>query len=173
MTNREMAATLFNIATILRDREDNPYRVRAYLNGARALMRRDSDDMVAPLRQAEKTLPHPKGILGDKLQRKLKDLAATGQMPFFDELCEDLPPYMGALMQVPGVGPRTAQHLHDALGIETPEQLVSAARQGRLQSLWGFGPKRQSQFAQLSLFDDSDFAKTNSDETVSEQRLAA
>lgn len=172
MTNREMAATLFNIATILRDRQDNPYRIRAYVNGARALMRRDSDDMVAALQTADKTLPHPKGVLGDKLQRKLKDLAGTGQMPFFDELCEDLPLYMAALMRVPGVGPRTAQHLHDALGIETPEQLLAAARQGRLRSVWGFGPKREAQFAQLSLFNDTDFAEPTFAEGP-KQRLAA
>ena len=165
MTNRKMAATLFNIATILRDREDNPYRIQAYLNGARALMRRDSDDMVSALQAAEKTLPHPRGVLGDKLQRKLQELARTGDMAFFDELCADLPPYMGALMRVPGVGPRTARHLHDTLGISTPEQLIEAARLGRLQPLWGFGPKREAQFAQLSLFDESDFAP--------QQRLAA
>ena len=158
MTNRKMAATLFNIATLLRDREDNPHRVRAYLNGARTLMRRDSDDMVSALRTAEKTLPHPKGVLGEKLQRKLQELVQTGDMAFLDELCADLPPHMGALMRVPGIGPRTAQRLHDSLDISTPEQLIEAARLGRLQSLWGFGPKRQAQFAQLSLFEDSDFA---------------
>jgi DNA polymerase (family 10) len=165
MTNREMAAVLFNIATLLRDREDNPYRVRAYLNGARSLMRRDSDDLVTPLQSAEKTLPHPKGILGEKIQRKLRDLAQSGEMPLFDELCADLPAYMGALMRVPGIGPRTAQHLYEALHIETPEQLREAARQGRLQTIWGFGPKRQAQFAQLSLFEEADFAP--------QQRLAA
>ena len=68
-------------------------------------------------------------------------------------------------MRVPGVGPRLAERLHDTLGISTPEQLVEAARLGRLQRVWGFGPKREGQFAQLSLFDDSDFAPP--------QRLAA
>lgn len=43
MNNRDMAATLFNIATLLRDRQDNPYRIRAYENGARALMGRQED----------------------------------------------------------------------------------------------------------------------------------
>jgi DNA polymerase (family 10) len=159
MTNRDMAATLFNIATLLRDRSDNPYRVRAYFNGARALMRRDSDDMAAALKTAEKTLPHPKGVLGEKIQRKLQELARTGDMALFNELCEGLPPHIGALMRVPGVGPRTAQRLHDTLGIETPAQLVEAARLGRLQTVWGIGPKREAQLAtQLSLFDDSDLA---------------
>lgn len=49
LTNKEMAQTLFKIATLLRDRDDNPYRVRAYENGARALMGR-RDDAVAVLR---------------------------------------------------------------------------------------------------------------------------
>ena len=159
MTNRDMASALFNIATLLRDQGDNPYRVRAYFNGARSLMRRDSEPMAAPLRASEKALPHPKGVLGERVQKRLKELAETGRMPLLAELCEGLPPHIGALMQVPGVGPRTAQRLHDTLGIETPEQLMAAARAGRLQRVWGVGPKRQAQFAQLSLFDDAEMRR--------------
>ena len=88
------------------------------------------------------------------MQRKLKELAQTGEMTYFAELCADLPPYMLALMSVPGIGPRTARRLHETLGIETPEQLFEAAQAGRLRQLWGFGPKREQQFAQLSLFDE-------------------
>lgn len=154
MTNRELASTLFNIATLLRDRGGNPYRVRAYLNGARSLMRRDSDAIAAPLRASEKPLPHPKGVLGEHLQKRLKELVETGQVELLVELCEGLPSHIGALIQVPGVGPRTAERLHDTLGISTPDQLLSAARTGRLRSVWGIGPKRQDQFAQLSLFDE-------------------
>ncbi len=68
MNNRDLAATLFNIATLLRDRQDNPYRIRAYERGARALMGR-RDDAVATLREVDKTLPHRKGVLGERLQR--------------------------------------------------------------------------------------------------------
>ena len=155
-TNKDLASALFNIATLLRDRGDNPYRVRAYLNSARSLMRRDSAGMAAPLRASAKPLPHSRGVLGAHVQARLKELAETGRMELLAELCEGLPPHIGALMRVPGVGPRTAQRLHDTLGIETPEQLLEAARAGRLQGVWGVGPKRQSQFAQLSLFDDAE-----------------
>ncbi len=160
MTNRELAAALFNVATLLRDRQDNPYRIQAYLDGARTLMRRTSEDMVMPLRETETMLPHPKGILGERVQRRLQEYVRTGQMSTLLELCEGLPPYIGALMSVPGIGPRRAQQLHDALGVETPEQLVAAARMGKLQSVWGFGEKRAEQIAQLSLFEDSDFASS-------------
>ena len=30
LTNQEMAQTLFKIATLLKDRQDNPYRIQAY-----------------------------------------------------------------------------------------------------------------------------------------------
>lgn len=156
MTNRDMAATLFNIAALLRDRGENPYRVRAYENGARSLMRRRSDDMVGPLQNAHKTLPHPKFVLGDKLQRKLRELAQTGDMAFYDQLLADLPAPVARLMRVPGIGPRTAARLYDTLGIETADDLRAAARSGRLTDVWGIGEKRREQFAQLSLFDETE-----------------
>ena len=156
LTNREMASMLFKIATLLRDREDNPYRIQAYLNGARYLMQGRMSDRVMPLKEAAKALPHPKGIFGDRLQSKLQELARTGEMSYFEDLCADLPPYMAALLHVPGVGPRTAQRLYDTLGIETAEQLQQAARAGQVQDVWGIGPKRQAQFAQLSLFDEEE-----------------
>ena len=37
VTSRDIAATLFNIAALLRGRQDSPYRIRAYERGARVL----------------------------------------------------------------------------------------------------------------------------------------
>ena len=152
LTNKEMAQTLFKIATLLRDRQDNPYRIRAYENGARALMGR-REDAVAVLRDDHRRLRRRKGVLGERLQRKLSELARTGRMDYFAELCADLPPYIGALMEAPGVGPRLAQRLHDALGVETAEALAEAVRSGRVQGVYGVGPKRSAQWGQLSLFE--------------------
>lgn len=150
-TNRELASVLFNIATLLRDRGENPYRVRAYLRGARSLMRRDSDPLTQSLKGSVRPLPHPRYVLGERLQRRLKELVTTGDLALLEELCEGLPEHIGALMRVPGVGPRLAQRVHDTLGISTPEQFYAAARDGRIQEVWGIGPGRQTQFAQLSL----------------------
>ena len=152
LTNKEMAQTLWKIATLLRDRDDNPYRVRAYENGARALMGR-RDDAVSVLRDGTGSLRRRKGVLGDRMQRKLSELARTGRMEYFQELCADLPPHVGALMAAPGVGPRLAQRLHDALGVETAEELAEAARSGRAAGVYGVGPKRLADWGQLSLFE--------------------
>ena len=111
-------------------------------------------DLAAALRQQDTLLPHRKGMLGERLQRKLQELARTGEMAYFQEMLADLPPYMAALMSVPGVGLRMAQRLHECLGIETPADLAAAARSGCLRSLYGFGPKRTEQFGLLSRFDE-------------------
>lgn len=153
MTNRELAATLFNIATLLREREDNFYRIRAYENAARALMGR-RDEVAQTLAQPGQTLRRRKGVLGDKVQAKLRQLTVEGRMPFFDDLCADLPPPIAALMQAPGMGPKTARQVYETLGVRTPEELRRAARDGRLASVWGFGAKRTAQVAQMSLFDE-------------------
>ena len=94
LTNRDMAQTLWKIATLLKDKQDNPYRVRAYERGARALMGR-RDDAVAVLREDGATLTRRKGVLGDRLQKKLAKLARSGRMEYFAELCADLPPILG------------------------------------------------------------------------------
>ena len=155
VTNRDMAATLFNIATLLRDRQDSPYRIRAYERGARALLAR-RDQIAEALRAADKALPHRKGILGERVQRRLKELAETGRMSTLDALCADLPPHIGALMEASGVGPRLAERLHDTLGVGTADELARAARSGRARQVWGVGPKREAQWAQPSLFGDGD-----------------
>ncbi len=152
LTNKEMAQTLWKIATLLRDKQDNPYRVRAYERGARALMGR-REDAVSVLRDGTQSLRRRKGVLGDRLQRKLAELARTGRMDYFSELCADLPPHIGALMAAPGVGPRLAQRLHDVLGVETAEELAEAARSGRAAGVHGVGPKRLADWEQLSLFE--------------------
>lgn len=151
VTNRDMAATLFNIATLLRDRQDSPYRIRAYERGARALLARRGQ-IADALRDADRTLPHRKGVLGERVQRRLRELAETGRMGTLDALCADLPPHVGALMEAPGVGPRLAERLHQTLGVETAADLARAARSGRAHQVWGVGARREAQWAQPSLF---------------------
>jgi len=46
------------------------------------------------------------------------------------------------LATVPGIGPTLAERIHDALGIETLEELEGAAHDGRLATIEGVGGKR-------------------------------
>ena len=144
VTTTEAATVLFNVATILEMADDNPYRIRAYRQAARLMMgqRAPVDDaLIEGTKGHELDLPG----LGPRLRRKLGELLATGQLRFYVDLCADLPVELQQLMQIPGVGPKTAVRLHRELGLATPVDVVVAARGGRIQTLYGFGERRERQ----------------------------
>lgn len=138
MTNREIAAVLFNISTILRTQHGNPYRIRAYRRAARNLLR--LREPIATRIAAGKPLGIPH--LGKSLTAKISELATGGQLPFYDQLCATLPPEQQVLLTVPGMGPTIAARIHRDLGTTDPISLRRAAATGRLQRVWGVGPKR-------------------------------
>jgi DNA polymerase (family 10) len=138
MTNREIAAVLFNISTILANQHGNPYRIRAYRRAARNLLR-----MRQPIveRIAEgKPLGLP--LLGKSLTAKISELATKDSMAFYEALLEELPEDERTLIKVPGLGPTIAARIHKDLGTTDRDSLQRAAATGTLQRVWGVGPKR-------------------------------
>src|SRR5918997_2637788 len=104
MDNREIAAVLFNISTILSEHQGNPFRIRAYRRAARSILR-------APYALKDRAAAgKPLGIpfLGKRLTAKITQMAAEGRCDFYDELCGDLPGSEQALLKVPGIGPKLA-----------------------------------------------------------------
>ncbi|MBA3414307.1 MAG: histidinol-phosphatase [Chloroflexia bacterium] len=142
LANKDAAALLFNVATILELADDNPYRIRAYRRAARLLLARPQTaavDLVDGRHGRELHLPG----LGQRLRRKLGELLSTGRMRFYVELCAELPEEISNLMQIPGVGPKTALRLHEELGLTSPAEVVVAADAGKLRALYGFGERRE------------------------------
>nr|CAA9284660.1 hypothetical protein AVDCRST_MAG63-3839 [uncultured Armatimonadetes bacterium] len=153
MTNKEMAAVLFNIGTMLRKQGNrNPFRTAAYERGARALMGLAAE--AGAILQTEETVPfRRRAHIGKKLQAKIREMAHTGQLDQYRQMVAELPPHIAGLMEVPGVGPKTAEHIYQTLGVGTAAELVRAARDGRLRLVRGFGPKRTAAVAALELPD--------------------
>jgi DNA polymerase (family 10) len=146
MTNRHIAATLFNIATILDLAQDNIYRVRAYRYAARCILslREEAADIVA--RGEELPLP---GV-GVRIRRKLAELIGSGSLNFYQELLEDQPQHVRQLMAIEGVGPKLAERLYGGLGISTPDEVIQAAVHGQLRTLYGVGRRREEQLAEAA-----------------------
>jgi DNA polymerase/3'-5' exonuclease PolX len=138
MTNREIAAVLFNISTILDTQNGNPYRIRAYRRAARNLLR--LREPVAARVAAGKPLGIPR--LGKSLTAKISTLATKDALPFYEELCSELPAEERALLKVPGLGPTIAARIHRDLGPTDADSLRRAVATGKLQRVWGIGPKR-------------------------------
>ena len=145
VSNQQIAEVLFNIATLLEMQQGNPYRIEAYRNAARGMLALPVQvtDMIASGARLEAP------GLGDRLRRKITELATTGHMTFYDDLCEEsLPEDVRDLMRVPHVGPRTAIRLSSQLDIHSVEELAQAAEHQRLRPYYGFGERSERRLAE-------------------------
>jgi hypothetical protein len=138
--NAEIAQRLLEVAQLLEEQGANAFRVRAYRHGAETL--RGLNRPVSQIFEDEglEGLQRLPGI-GDSLARSIRDLVLTGRLPMLDRLRGEADP-IALLASVPGIGQALATRLHDDLGIESLEQLETAAYDGRLTELMGVGPKK-------------------------------
>ncbi len=141
MTNAEIAARLEQVADLLEFQGANPFRIRAYRNGARAI-----NDLAEPVESllsgSGRELTDIQGI-GKDLAQKVADLVKTGSMAVLDELLEEIPESVLALLRVPGLGPKKAAALYRELGIHTLDQLRVACETGQVRALKGFAEKTE------------------------------
>jgi DNA polymerase (family 10) len=142
MTNAEIAAVFEQIADLLEFQGANPFRVRAYRNGARAIK-----DLPEPIEDVAglpgRQLTEIAGI-GKDLAEKVGTLLKTGSLPMLDELLAEIPESVLAILRVPGLGPKRAAALHSELGISNLDQLREACEAHRVQELKGFGAKTEA-----------------------------
>ena len=138
--NADVATRLEEVAHLLHQQEANPFRVQAWRGAADAI--RTLQQPVNVLFQLEglEGLDRIPGI-GPVTARAVRDLVLTGRLPMLGRLRGD-GGRSSVLASVPGVGRVLAERVHETLGIETLEELETAAHDGRLASVPGFGAKR-------------------------------
>ena len=71
-------------------------------------------------------------------------LVETGKLAYYDELKASIPPGLVAMLEIPGLGPKKIQALHQKLGIDSIEKLEAACKAGKVAELDGFGEKTQA-----------------------------
>lgn len=131
----EVADALEEIGLLLELLGENPFKTRAYGNAARVVRGLDAS---LPELIARKQLGELKGI-GPALADKITTLVTTGNLPYLDGLRKQLPAGMLDWLKIPGLGPKKARAIHVTLGIATLSELESAAKEGKLRDLPGFG----------------------------------
>jgi DNA polymerase (family X) len=134
-----IARALREMAELLAVSGQEPFKARAYLRGAEVLERLDADldDLVRTRRLT--TLP---GI-GTALAAMITELYETGQSRALDEQRELVPAFVRELSRVPRLGVDKIVKLHEALGVETLEDLEAACVAGRVRTLKGMGEKTE------------------------------
>jgi DNA polymerase (family 10) len=139
--NEDIAAVFDEVADLLEIEGDNPFRIRAYRNGARAL--RELGREVRTLTDQGADLTKLAGI-GKNLAAKIHEIIDTGHCSTLDKLRKQLPADLTHLLKLPGLGPKRVHALYHELDIHTHEQLERAARDGLIRQLPGFGEKTEA-----------------------------
>src|SRR3982751_524455 len=138
MDSRSAAHVLSEIADLLELRAENRFKTRAYRAAAKAVVALDTDDLAPLLSSGE--LAAVKGV-GAATLAVITDLIENGESRYLEQLRMNVPDGLLELMRVPGLSPEKVQQIHDTLGVASIDDLETAARDGRLVTVKGFGEK--------------------------------
>lgn len=142
MDNGKIAKAFEEMAELLEFRGENPFRIRAYQNGAKAI--RQLDDAVADiLADPDRDLAKVPGV-GKTLVEKTKVLVETGTLPQLEELRVAVPEVVIQMARIPGLGAKKAVKLQQVLNIESLGDLRKACQEDSIAKLKGFGQKSQA-----------------------------
>lgn len=141
MNNVEIAAVFDQVADLLEFQAANPFRVRAYRNGARVI-RELSESAAGILADPDRKLTDIAGI-GADLAGKVQTLVESGSLPMLEELLQQVPASVLAMLRVPGLGPKRAAAIYHELHVANLEELREACVAHRVRALKGFGEKTE------------------------------
>ncbi len=127
--------------------DENPFKVRSYVNGAAAL-----ELVEEPL--ALKSQAELEGItgVGKSIAARIIEIEETGSFAELDQLLSVTPPGVVEMLRIKGIGPKKVRTLWRELGTETVEELLDACEQDKVSKLKGFGAKTQENIRQALLF---------------------
>src|SRR6202171_5290878 len=130
---------LNRVADLLEIRGENFFKIRAYREAVRQLdnLTTEIEDLIK-----EGRLKNVPGI-GEAIEKKIVEYVTTGQLEFLTRLEAEIPPALLEITRVPGLGPRTAKDIYDALGILSLDALEQAAQTHRILEISGITAKTE------------------------------
>lgn len=139
ITNKEIAKLLRSISAAYSATGGDRFRIIAYDNAADSVEHATSE--LKDLWEENKLDSVPG--LGKGIQSHLDELFKTGKVKHFDEVMKNLPQGMFELLNIGGLGPKSAYKLAKELKLENIKELEDAAKKGKIRNLEGFGLKSE------------------------------
>ncbi|MDP6130357.1 MAG: DNA polymerase/3'-5' exonuclease PolX [Dehalococcoidia bacterium] len=138
ITNEKIAQLFEELGALHEMNGDSVFQIRAYQRAARTI-----GHLSFPLAQAVEDGADLKKIpgIGRAISDKILELLQTGRVSTYDRLVEELPDGVMTLMNIPGIGPKTAMLIAQELGVGTLEGVEQAAQDGRIAALPRMGQK--------------------------------
>ena len=140
MNNETIARRFHRLAALMEIRGDDPFRLRSYRNAAEAI-----EVWPTPLKE----LAEAEGIaglqtvhgVGKAIASKVVELLERGSFDAWDRLTAETPETVLELLDVQGIGPKTAALLHQRYQVSSRDDLKKFAAGGGLDQVEGIGPK--------------------------------
>jgi DNA polymerase (family 10) len=156
MDNHELADKFDAIADLLEIKGEEIYRIRAYRRASEGLRSHAVDAQDLQERGELEEIP---GV-GKAIAEKIDELLRTGDLEFNKRLTAEVPPSLLEVLEVENVGPKKAARFWKELGVETLEDLETAAREGRIREMDGFGAKSEGKIlAAIEAYKKHDHAR--------------
>lgn len=154
--NSELARAFERIADLLEISGGDPFRINSYRRVGRIV--KDLNDDIRVLHDAG-VIREIKGI-GKATAAKIEEFLATGTIAMLDELEQEAPPGLPALLAIPGLGPKKIALMRAELGVRGMDDLKAAIASGKLETLAGFGKQSVARIA-----DGISFIESSGDRT--------
>ncbi len=138
MKNKELSDLFEKMADILEFKGENPFKISAYRKASRIIG--DLTQDIEEIAESGKL----KGVpgIGEGMAQKVVEYLKTGKISKFEEVKKGVPDELIAIMDIPGMGPKTLSTLHKEKGISDLSQLEKAVEDGSLIGLPGIGEKK-------------------------------
>ena len=136
---RDVIRVLEELAVLRELKGENPFKVRAFQNAARALQG-VSEDLNTLVERKE--LTKIKGI-GQSIAEVIEEVVRTGKSQELEALKAKIPGGLLEMLKIPGMGPKKVKAVWEKLGITTIGELEYACQENRLVDLEGFGSRTQ------------------------------
>lgn len=121
-------------------RGDDPFRLRSYRNAAEAI-----ETWPTPMQKiaAENGIAGLQSIpgVGKAIAGKILELLDRGTFDAWERIIKETPEGVLDLLDIPGIGPKTAAMLHQKYQISSLESLRKFVQNGGLEQVDGIGPK--------------------------------
>ncbi|HJZ79625.1 MAG TPA: helix-hairpin-helix domain-containing protein [Pyrinomonadaceae bacterium] len=140
MNNEEIARRFNRMASLMEVRGEDSFRVRSYRMAAEAIETWPKEMKVIAGEQGLAGLLEIPGV-GKALAGKILELVQSGTFAAWEKLTLETPATVLDLLELPGVGPKTAATFHQKFKIASLEDLRKFAASGGLEMIDGIGPK--------------------------------
>jgi DNA polymerase (family 10) len=140
MNNEAIARKFHRLAALMEIRGDDPFRLRSYRNAAEAI-----EVWPTPLKEIAEaegvaglqTIP---GV-GKAIAGKVIELLQRGTFDAWERLVAETPETILDLIELPGIGPKTAALLHKKYNVSSRDELKKFVAEGGLEIVDGIGPR--------------------------------